>query len=123
MRDAGGEVRVLVAQFLQASDQSLSNMSQEAGLVALILMGVGNSLALITAPGNYTNPVGLAVWAGIAVGGVMLYVEELANGNDVAKALRKATEQTDPDFFDKLVTLNQAQLHDRSFGASGGARG
>ena len=107
MRDAGADVRVLVAQFLQASDQNLSNISREAGLVFLILVGAGNSAALITSAENYTTPLGLAAWAAIAITAMVLYTEKLSKGDDVAKALRKAAEQTDPDYFDKLVALNK----------------
>jgi phosphatidylserine/phosphatidylglycerophosphate/cardiolipin synthase-like enzyme len=109
MRDSGAEVRVLVAQFLQASDQALSTMSDEAGLVLLILIAAGNTAGQLTLAENYTTHVGLAAWAVIAVAGVVLYVKYLSDGNDVAKALRKATEQTDPDYFDKLAALNQAR--------------
>ena len=67
MRDQGAEVRVLVAQFLQASDQSLTNMSQEAGLVLLLLLAAGNTAAQLTLAANYTTHPGLAVWGIIAV--------------------------------------------------------
>jgi phosphatidylserine/phosphatidylglycerophosphate/cardiolipin synthase-like enzyme len=108
MRDQGAEVRVLVAQFLQASDQSLSSMSQEAGLVLLLLLAAGNTAAQLTLAANYTTHPGLAVWGIIAVAGLVLYITELSQGSDVAKALRKATEQTDPDYFDTLAALNQS---------------
>jgi phosphatidylserine/phosphatidylglycerophosphate/cardiolipin synthase-like enzyme len=107
MRDQGAEVRVLVAQFLQASDQSLTSMTQEAGLVLLLLLAAGNTAAQLTLAANYTTPAGLAVWGAIAVTALILYITKLSQGSDVATALRKAAEQTDPDFFDKLVALNQ----------------
>jgi phosphatidylserine/phosphatidylglycerophosphate/cardiolipin synthase-like enzyme len=103
-----GEVKILVAQNLQASDQALSNLSQEAGLLLLLLIAGFNTASQITLAENYTTPLGLAAWGVIAVAGMALYFTELSGGNDVAKALRKATEETDPDYFDKLVKLNSS---------------
>ena len=104
---AGGDARVLIAQFLQASDASLDALSQEAGLVLLVLLGVGQPLALITtAATGYTNPLGLAAFAVIAGTAIALYAAELQHGSEVGDALRKVTEQTDPDFLAKLKTLD-----------------
>jgi phosphatidylserine/phosphatidylglycerophosphate/cardiolipin synthase-like enzyme len=107
---AGADVRVLVAQFLQAPDAALDTLSREIGLIFLVLTGIGNPVALITAAKNYTSPIGLAVWAAISVGALVAYATLLDEGDQVGEALRKVTEQTAPEFFERLAALNGARF-------------
>ena len=88
IEDAGGQVKILAAQFLQASDQALNGLSADAGIVLLILVGIGGPVALITRVTGHTNDVGLGVWVLLASGALILYAIKLSEGEDIATALR-----------------------------------
>jgi len=100
-----GTVRVLAAQFLQASPQALQGLSEEAGLIILILMGITGPVTLITKVTNHTSDLGLAAWALITAGGLVAYVKKLGDRESVADAIRSVLEQTDPEFLARLAAV------------------
>jgi phosphatidylserine/phosphatidylglycerophosphate/cardiolipin synthase-like enzyme len=106
---AGGQVKILAAQFLQASDQVLNTLSADAGLVLLTLVGIGGPLALITRVTGHTDDIGLGVWALLASGALILYAVKLSEGEDIATALRGSAEQTSPEFLARLAAVCDAR--------------
>lgn len=109
IEDADGQVKVLAAQFLQASDQDLGNLSADAGLILLTLIGIGGPIALITRVTGHTDNLGLGVWVAIAAGTLILYAKKLSDGADIAEALRGTAEQTAPEFLARLAAVCDAR--------------
>ncbi|MFY9918041.1 MAG: hypothetical protein WAL26_06525, partial [Mycobacterium sp.] len=109
IEDADGQVKVLAAQFLQASDQALNSLSADAGLILLTLVGIGGPVALITRVTGHTSNIGLGVWALIASGALILYAVKLSEGEDIATALRGSAEQTSPEFLARLAAVCDAR--------------
>ena len=99
IEDEHGQVKVLAAKFLQASDQALDMLAADAGMVLLILLGVGGQVAAVTtkSPGTPAT-LGFGIWVLLTAGGLVLYHLMLADGEPVGKALGKVAEQTSPDF-------------------------
>ena len=93
-------MKVLAAQFLQASDQALDMLAADAGMVLLILLGVGGQVASVTTKTGHTSPLGFGIWVLLTAGGLVVYHLMLADGEPVGKALRKVAEQTSPDFLE-----------------------
>ncbi len=110
---AGGDIRVLVTQFLQASDATLDALSQEAAIIYTILFGVSAPIAKATAETGYSDTLGLAAYAMIAGAVMVLFLTEIENGAEIGDALRKVTEQTPPDYFGQLIALNGPNLNVR----------
>ncbi len=105
----GGDVRVLAAQFVQASDEALESLGSDAALIFFVLVAVGNAVAIgTTSTTGYTGPVGLGLWTLLANGGLALLADDLATGVAIGKALRKKAEQTSPEYLAKLAAACRA---------------
>lgn len=98
-----GTVKVLAARFLQAPDAALDSLSEEAGLLLLILIEIGYDIAVITNNTGHTDDIGFVAFVLIAAGTIALYVKLLGEGNDVRDALMKSSEQTSPEFLAELA--------------------
>ena len=109
IEDEGGQVKVLAAQFLQVSDQALNNLSADAGLILLTLIGIGGPVSLITRVTGHTDNIGLGAWVLIASGALILYAKKLSQGEDIAKALRDTAERTAPEFLERLAEVCDAR--------------
>ncbi len=109
IEDEGGQVKVLAAQFLQASDQALDMLAADAGMVMLILLGVGGQVASVTTKTGHTSPLGFGIWVLLTAGGLVVYHLLLADGEPVGKAIRKVAEQTSPDFLERLAAVCDAR--------------
>ena len=104
----GGTARVLAAQFLQATPHALQELSDEAGLIFVVLAGIGGPVALITKATNHTSNLGLAAWVLITAAGLIAYVKKLSEGASVEDAIRGAIEQTKPEFLASLAAVCSA---------------
>ena len=109
IEDEHGQVKVLAAKFLQASDQALDMLAADAGMVLLILLGVGGQVAAVTTKTGHTSPLGFGIWVLLTAGGLVVYHLLLADGEPVGKALRKVAEQTSPDFLERLAAVCDAR--------------
>jgi len=105
---ANGDVKILAAQFLQATPQALDSLTEEASIILLVLIAIGHPIATTTKAGGYAGGIGLALFLLIEAGGLLAFATDVASGENLGKALRKVSEQTEPDFLKKLAAVCRA---------------
>ena len=111
---AHGDVRILVAQFLQASPAALDTLSLEIGLALLVMIRLEPGLISALAGSDKTDGAGIVVWIAIVAAELILeYLVLVGGGEKIADAIRKVAEQTKPEFLAKLKTLDSDRFDAR----------
>jgi hypothetical protein len=101
-------VKILAAQFVQASDQTLDSLAEEIGLIFMGLCWVLNGGAVGGRGTGVTGAAGLVLWVLIEAAAIANYFLGVVNGERLGKLIKNGVEQTHPDFLDELAAVCRA---------------
>ncbi|HEY0648069.1 phospholipase D-like domain-containing protein [Phenylobacterium sp.] len=105
---SGGETKVLAAQFVQADEAELDELSREIALAMMALFWIANAPAAGTRGAGVTGAIGIALWVLAEAAAIANLAKGLLDGERIGKLIKDHVEQTSPEFLEKLAAQCRA---------------